>query len=245
MKRSLVFGAALLATLAAQAAAGGINLTWGTGCWPDNPSVNRTFACDTTSGSSSFTGSFTTTANMPYFVGIEIIVDLQSTASWGGGILPPWWQVFNAGSCRQTSLTVSADLTAAPGGCVDPWGGLAAGGITAYQTSTTSPPVPGEQPNAARLKVAFALANPSPLTAGTEYYGFRVTLNHLKTMGDTRCPGCNAGVTIWLSSIKAAGNNGQVEWIASPLNNGSIDWQGGMMVPARSVTWGQVKGMYR
>ncbi|MBI5709332.1 MAG: hypothetical protein HZC42_03385 [Candidatus Eisenbacteria bacterium] len=243
MKRSLLFCAALLAIPAAPAAAGGINLTWGTGCWPDNPSVNRTFACDTDSGSSSFTGSFATSTDHPHFVGIEVIVDLQSTTSWGGGVLPPWWQFFNTGSCRQTSLTVSADFTAAPGACGDPWGGLAQGGIAAYQTATTAPA--SGSPNAARLKLAFALAYPSPLTAEIEYYGFRVTLNHAKTVGGARCPGCNAGVTIWLLSIKAAEDTGPLEVLTSPLNNSSITWQGGMTVPARNVTWGRVKGLYR
>lgn len=244
MKKLLLCCVFLLA--ASVAFAGGINVAWGPGCWVDNPVNLKTFACDVNLGNASFTGSFAASRDIPDFVGIEVVVDLQSDAT----ALPDWWQLFNAGACRQTSLSTSADFTAAPGGCIDPWNGLAGGGIAAYQDALfpPPPPFPMPPPNRARLKVAYAVADISPVLAGVEYYGFRATVNYQKTIGTGACAGCQGGVWICLNEIKAAGILG-AERLYNPIVNSHLTWnrpwEPVAPTPAGNVTWGQVKGLYR
>lgn len=252
MKKTLLLSGLLLALTASVALAaspgGGINFAWGAGCWPENPVNLKTFACtgNTLSGAI-MTGSFASSIDQPDFVGIEAVVDLQASA----GSLPAWWQFFNAGSCRATSLSTSQDFTAAPNvSCFDLYFGLAAGGIAAYQTTTTAPPVPSGLPNAARLKVAYALADPSPVANSVEYYGFKATINGLKTVGTGACAGCATPVCLVLNEIKSAGNLGSVARCTTPISNTAISWQAidGVAcaaTPTHNATWGQVKSLYR
>src|SRR5262245_52676626 len=110
MKKTLLFCGALLALTASMAQAQGINFAWRAGCWVDNPTATRTVACNSdTAASHTAAGSFMTANAIPDFVGIEVVVDLQSASS----PLPAWWQFFNAGSCRNTSLSASGDFTTA------------------------------------------------------------------------------------------------------------------------------------
>lgn len=247
MKKTLLLTAALLALTCSLATAGGINFTWGMGCWPETPSSLELFACDVNTGNHLATASFVISANQPTFVGIEAVVDIQA-ASPG---LPDWWQFFNPGSCRQTSLSVSSNFTAAPNIiCVDPWMGLAAGGIAAYQTVTTVPAVPSGLPNAARLKLAEALADPPPggIVVGPEYYGFSMTINNAKTVGSPLCVGCEIPVCLALNEIKAAPLVGNAERISTPMANQLLSWNGGThcdTTPSQNKTWGQVKSLYR
>ena len=245
MKKTLLITGALLALTCSLATAGGINFTWGMGCWPETPSSLELFACDVNTGNHPATASFVVSANQPSFVGIEAVVDIQA-ASAG---LPDWWQFFNPGSCRQTSLTVSSDFTGiTPVICVDPWLGFAAGGIAAYQTVTTVPAVPSGLPNSARLKLAEALADPSPLATGTEYYGFRMTINNAKTVGSPVCAGCEVPVCLALNEIKVAPRFGNAERIAAPIANQLLSWNGASNCGATATqnkTWGEVKSLYR
>ena len=244
MKKALLICGVLVA-FAAPAMAGGLNFAWGLGCWPENPVSNAAFACNTNGGSDAATGSFTVSNNQPEFVGIEAVIDLQAASP----TLPAWWQFFNPGSCRQSSLSASADFLGSPNtSCTDPWTGLGAGGIAAYQTIATSPAVPNGLPNAARIKIAFALADPSPLTAGTEYYGLRIVINHAKTVGTGACAGCSTPVCLALNSIKSAQRTGPSELVSAPLANQTLSYQNALSclaTPASNHTWGQIKSLYR
>ena len=156
-------------------AAGGFNLTWGAGCWAENPVSLLTWACDTNAAPGiPFVGSFAfqTIAAASAFQSMEVVLDGQVDAA----SVPDWWQVFNAGSCRQNGISPSSDFTAAAGGCVDPWYGQGQGGIGAWQTETYPPPYPQNTPapNRVRLKLAYVLVNPESLEVGPEYYGFRI-----------------------------------------------------------------------
>lgn len=230
--------------------AGGVNFGWNSslGCYSEGGAIVRTFACDTNLGTDVAVASFVTSRDQPLFVGIEGIVDLQFQAA----TLPAWWDYVNAGSCRSTSLSVSSDFLDAPqSACVDAWMGLAQGGVSAYQTAWTQPPVPNGYPNTSRLKVAFAVPSdrPSPLSAGIEYYAFRIALNHAKTVGAGSCAGCSTPVCLTLTEIKSAEVNGAYERITSPIANKSAGFNGYPFscaaTPAANLTWGQLKGFYR
>jgi len=247
MKKVLLLSATLL-VLAVPAMAGGINFAWGSGCWWDNPVSLKMFACDTNSGSAAFTGSFATSHDFLTFAGMVAVVDLQTDAT----TLPAWWDLYNGGACRQASLFSSADFTAAPGGCVDPWLGQAQGGIAAYQTAAYPPPLPLNAPaaNRARLKVAYVLTEPALVVSGIEYYAFRGTMNFLKTVGTPSCEGCLVPATLVLNQIEPRNLVGYPELISNPIANTCLSWQAAGStpcgaVPSRNQTWGQVKTLYR
>jgi hypothetical protein len=246
-KATLVFAFLLGVAGAPDAAAGG-NLVWGEGCLQDNPwQVRRDFACDTNEGYASFVGSFVLLEDMPGFLGIEAIVDGWSMQS----DLPDWWQLYNPGSCRQHSLSVSADFTSAPGGCVDMWQGRAMGGIGAWQTMLYPPPYPLNvpAPDACRLKLVFALAESTLLVAGTEYYGFRVRVDFQKTVGTDACAGCAAGLCIFLGQIKAVSMTAVQYAYSHSMYDHIVAWNfihsECYRDPTRNVTWGRVKSLYR
>jgi hypothetical protein len=253
MKRLLLLSGALLVLAAPVAwAAPGLDLNWSTGgaCWSDaGGDVNlKTFACNSNTGNAAMVASFAISADMPNFVGVEVIIDGQVDAA----NVPDWWQLYNTGACRQTGISSSADFTGSPAvGCTDPFGNLAAGGIGAWQTETYPPPLPLNVPaaNRVRLKVAYTLVDPNPLTAGVEYYAVKATVTYAKTVGTGACVGCDVPMTIVLNGIKAAPLPGTFEWVTNELHNRCIKWQNSTvdcaLVPARSRTWGQVKSLYR
>lgn len=246
MKKILLLSGVLLAFSASAALAGGVNFFWG-GCSADPTTTNKSFACNSnTLTGAIMVGSYATTNDIPDFVGIEVVIDLQASSA----SLPAWWQFFNAGACRQTALAVSADFTGGPFGCLDEFAGQAGGGISAYQTSTTFPAVPNGLPNAARLKIAFATANPADEPPATETYGFKATISGAKTVGTGNCAGCTTPVTIVLNEIKAAGLAGYAEHETTPMANDCNTWQGTGSVPCNATpvqnkTWGSIKSMYR
>jgi len=246
MKKILLLSGVLLAFSASMAlAAGGVNLAWGPDCWPQNPVANATFACNSNSGVVQITASYITAGDISDFVGVSSVVDLQANSA----SLPAWWDVFNAGSCRQTALSADENFLTASQTCFDVFQNGAGGGITAYQTIATVPPTPYGA-NSARLKVAFALPAPTDLPPGAETYGYRLTLTKAKSTGTGACAGCATQVTMVLNNIHAAGLSGTSEDLSAPINNGCVTWQGTSGIPCNATptqnkTWGQVKSLYR
>ena len=240
MRNPIVPVILLLACSAAPALAGGLDLNWGSGCYPESPQTLKTFACNTNSGAASLTASFVPAVDQPGFVGLQatLVFQIQSTT------VPDWWQFVNAGACRQNALSSSADFTAAPQTvCVDPWLGVGQGGTASYITGdAVNPPATG------RVRVSIALAQPSPLYRSVEYYGFRVTFNYSKTVGTGACSGCTAPVTAVLNEIRSYESNNNVDVDTSPVRNGCVVWQAGsacQATVARNTTWGALQSLYR
>jgi len=239
----VLFALALAAQAARASGFGAFNLTWGTGCWRDNPATLSTSACDSNDGSVSFTVSFVQNATVPNFDGLEAWLDLQSDSPE----LPDWWQLTDPGGCRQGSLSVSFDPIATPSGCANPWAGL----VESYKYvnwSTAAFPFFGERPaNRALLYVRYIItSNRVPLPAGVEYFGFTVTINMARTVGAGACGGCSTPVTIVLNKINLISGG----LLTTPLDNQCLRWQAGGVTPCsatptRSSTWGQIKSLYR
>ncbi len=253
MKKTLLFCGVLMliGASAAFAVAPGLNIGWTTdgGCWPESGTALKTFACTSNSGSAVMVASFAIGSDMADFTALGAILDGQSeTAS-----LPDWWQLFNTGSCRSTSLTCSADFTGSPQtACTDPFLGAATGAIAAYQTQLFPPPSPLNVPaaNRLRIKAASLLTSNVALTNGVEYYGCRLTVNFAKTVGTPACAGCGTAVTLVLNEIQVTPTL-QVNTVHlyNPITNQCLQWQGTTvdcaLVPARNRTWGEVKSLYR
>ncbi len=243
------------------ARAGGLNFAWDQ-CYPEGGTYFKCFACDTDLGYHSVVGSFAVSDSLPDFIGLGALVDGISTSAE----LPAWWQVFNAGSCRQAGLSVSFDFYERPQtSCRDPWGAVAIGGISSYRTALFPPPAPLNVPaaDAFRLKLAGQLAEPVALAPGVEYYAFELRVRNVKSTGASACAGCGTGVCLLLGEIRvsrASGAYGEV--ITTPLENMVVTWQsasyawgcpGGAIcdasarcpVPARGHTWGTIKALYR
>lgn len=245
MKKTLLLSGVLLALSASMAlAAGGVNFGWGD-CYPNAPLTNKSFACNSNTLSGAImVGSYADGIDIPDWVGIEVVVDLQASSA----SLPDWWQFFNAGACRQNNLAVSGDFTSGPFTCADAFQGQAQGGISAYQTSNTTPAVPSGLPNAARLKIALAISSPQDQPPGVETYAFKATLSGQKSTGTGSCAGCSVPVSIVLNEVKSAGLTAS-ERLTGAMGNQCLTWQGGGSLcgatPTHNSTWGQVKSLYR
>lgn len=255
--RAIVLVALVLVALEVRPAAaqGGVNLAWGSGCWFENPQNLKTFACGTNAGADSLVGSFALWSDRDGIVGADAVVDLEAAA----GTLPDWWQFVNAGSCRESSLSASLDFSLAPGvSCFELWPGTPTFSTLQYLTATTVPPAPGTSPSRARIVLHAEAAAPAAVTGGTEYYLFRLSIDHQRTMLAGACPGCATSVALVLSGVGLLRQDGGTDYACTPIANACISWQfldsspcvpplGGdcRTVPARRSTWGMVKSLYR
>lgn len=215
----------LLALLPAMARAGGFDLAWND-CWPQSGETATFFACNTNTGiAATAVGSFRPDADIPNFIVMEATLDLMSSQSTPT-TLQPWWQTFNSGTCRQSAVIASADFTTLPHTqCLDPWEGNAAGGISLFQTPSGAT----GDPRSARIRVAFALPFPVPVSAGFDYDAFKLRINASKTVGAGACSGCDIPVCIGLSYIRlyADGMSTSVELLTQAQTNQFISWQCG------------------
>jgi hypothetical protein len=228
------------------AQADGINLAWGDGCWADNPSTLRTFACDGNTNSFSMTASFSLTQDLTRFSALDAQLDLQSDAPG----LPDWWQMCSAGGCRTGSLSGTADFNISPGGCTYAWPGVVPSALLIWRTfQWCSGNLVFSSPGRAQLFAHFQ--GPSAGTTihhGAEYYAFRITVDGQKTTGADACGGCAIPATIVLNQIYLYG--GILEPITTPLANTCLRWQAGgttpcSATPVRNMTWGAIKSFYR
>ena len=78
------------------AAAEGLNVAWNHCLGQGTGAQNESFACDTNDGTHLMTGSFVLGAAVNQTIGLEIIIDLAAASP----SLPAWWDLHNAGSCR-------------------------------------------------------------------------------------------------------------------------------------------------
>ena len=230
-----------------KANAGGMNLSWGEGCWADNPKSVQTFACNTNAGSFSMTASAMPSRDLPLFVVFDLRLDLQSDSAE----LPDWWQLCGNGGCRTGSLIATGDFNSAPGGCVYVWPGQSPSASFNWRTAewcggSGVSPLP---PNRAEIQVNIANSSLPSLHVGTEYYACRLTFNVGATTGAGGCGGCSVPATIVLNEIDLYGA-AAFEYITTPLANTCLRWQASGSTPCsattvRNMTWGAIKSFYR
>lgn len=250
MRLGLLIPLALSAFATSSAlAATGVNLAWD-GCLPEGGVSSKTFACNTNTGTATMWGSFALAADQSQFVGIDAVVDVQTQSD----SLPDWWQLYNTGACRSSALSASFDFTSAPRtSCSDPWSGQGGGGLTGYHTYWTDPQVPSGNPDASQIKLAFAFPSTAPesLTAGVEYYAFKLLLSATKSTGTGSCAGCSTPACITFSEIKVTQLDGSYEDLTAPISSNVALWQtstpcsGSGAVVTPNVTWGQIRSVLR
>ena len=254
-KVTLLCGMLLAITATVASAASGVNLRW-SDCLIDGGLPNRPSACLSNAGSQSAVASFElSAAGLSGVSGIEVVIDIATA----GATLPAWWQFKNAGTCRQTSLTVNAVLPGTAILCTEWVPGGGSGGLAAYNIGSGGP-------NTARIIAGFATGTPLPnLNGGTEYFALNAKIDNQKTVGTGACAGCLVPACLICSSVKVAtppviGQPSRDVTLFGPTNGTDSNfatWQGGggitvgtrqgcpAAVPTRNATWGSVKTLYR
>lgn len=231
-------------------AAEGIFMTWNDCYLGGSAQFNRTFDCLSNGGQSELYCAFTMPQGADKVVAVEIVVDLQHSAS----TLPDWWR-FDAGQCREGfNLVAAADFSERTA-CLDMWQGAVTPAIAMVQGYT--PTEPGGAASTARIKVAVSVLPEDAVTVdGTNsYYAARIIIKHAKSLGDPTCAGCAGPACLVLNSIEVGrlpGSTGGNYFLQTP-GAGEANWarwQGGggancAAVPVRNRAWGQLKGLYR
>jgi hypothetical protein len=226
-------------------------------CFGDGGTYNKTFACDTNSGTDVLVGSF----RLDHAVdGVHAIDGVMDVMSLPGQVLPSWWQFVRTGTCRRSSLDVSLVLPPASSACIDPWSDYGPAGGFDY---TLLPPVsPGYS---GRMKFVFGLPTGASFTipAGQEIIAFRARIDHALTVGPASCGGCGAPMCIaFVNAFVALPNSGGVDIFGhnQPNHDWNVTWQDGgvttvdpfdgfvscqSVTPVRASTWGSIKSIYR
>jgi len=229
----------------------GVNLRWYP-CLGDGGTQNRTFACDSNSGTEVLLASFVPATGMAHVIGLEFVLDLASASA----ALPPWWDVVSANSCRRLSLFARTDNSTSVN--CPAW---SAGDGTALVGSYV---IGARGPNTARITGVSGIPLPAPgydLLSAQEYSAFQLLLRRDMTVGAGSCAGCEVPVCIVFSGLKLLAQlpNGS-QSLTGPTNltdSDFVTWQGGGVpdvggvtgcpaaTPARPSTWGSVKALYR
>ena len=261
MKKVTMLCGLLLALSATIASASGVGLKWDA-CATDGGMTNKVFACNVNTGSNALVGTFTLDPAGPGLANVsgnEVIIDLASA----GATLPAWWQMFKAGTCRNSSLTMNFVISPSATNCADWALGFSAGGIGAYNIGQRGP-------NTSRIIAALAVP-PSALqnlVGGQEYFSFNVLINNLKSVGTGSCGGCMTPVCIVFNSVNLTtpilANNVKLSGPENGTDSDFATWQGGggivvnppppgsppvsgcpQATPTKNATWSQVKALYR
>lgn len=252
MKRRLLGLSVAAAMLlgASSALAGGVNLAW-LNCLGDGGVQNRTFACNSNTGTNLLVTSFILDADLADVSGNELVLDVLSTSD----PVPAWWEFRLPVNCRSASLGTNFVFT--DNICLDWAAGQATGGVGSYSGDagpggwTIDPTVLTRH---RRLKIAMAVPPTAlgALVANQEYYSTNITINNAKTVGTGACAGCTDPVCIVFNSIKVTTPVPANDvTLGAPNTPGSniVTWQAAVadcqLVPTRNTTWGAVKSMYR
>ena len=245
---------------------GGVNLRWDH-CYGDGGTANRSFSCDTNSGTEVLVASFVSGVDIPLTNGMSAYIDIASSS----GAWPDWWLVLSP-ACRTNVVTANTAPDPAETVCQD-LSATAVGGWTlnaGYNGDGTR-----------QLRAAFGVPPGSEYTvpAGVEVLACRFRINHAKTVGTSSCGGCSTPLCIALSEIEIDTTGqpcvgaGQVFVIAGPANGADshlATWQGAAIgdtnrhpimteyfhfyttdiacsgaTPTRRAAWGQIKALYR
>jgi hypothetical protein len=240
MKSALLTSLMAIALASSAHAQGGINLAWND-CSLLGTSV-VTFACNTNTGIQRLYVSFVPPAVMDHLQSTNGVIDIFSSQP----TLAPWWNLSDPGhaGCRNTGFD-SADFTAGPFNCVDPWVGQA---VSARGYSYMY----NGAPDRARLQFLTTMAaSEASVTTNEEYYCIKFSITYTNTVGTGACAGCLTSVCLMLQSLNLVQTQGNPSYVlTNPLVTQMVNFQPQQVaactpVPSRNSTWGSVKALYR
>ena len=246
---SMVLLTLLLASFSAPfVTAGNVEMAWGN-CRAAGGSTIRTFACDANTGYNVILCTVTTARPSQQIVGLagEIFLLADSPE------LPAWWQLVNPASCRPSALAAGFDFSSIESdSCYNLWSGPGSGtgGVAAYQTVMTFPPVPGGHANSARIRVGAAATTASPADSGQRYLCFSLRLSNTKTVGNDVCSGCSVPVCIRAATVRLYNQDGSVDVLTGSTSDSEVHWQEGEPGPCAwprdlGMLWGRTRGLFR
>ena len=131
------------------------------------------------------------------------------------------------------------------------WQGAGIGGLAAYHTYWTTPQVPSGLASQARILfgAAVPVSSAMQLTAGVEYYAFKLMVNNAKTQGTGSCSGCSTPVCILLSELNVVQSDNQHESLTVAQASNRVTWQGASDCPGamtqQNIMWGQIRSVMR
>lgn len=268
--RPIVLGiaVALLPAIASAQPAIQLRLSWDH-CAADGKVADRSFACDTNTGSESLWLSMVIQDGVPRtnVAAISGNVDVRTTSS----LLPPWWQTL-AGQCRANVVSLVVGAPAAGGAC-EPWFG--SGGVEPLGVFGQQQGIEGSNSLRWPLGAAVPAGSEVTLAPGTEYLLARIQITHARSVGTGACTGCLVPVCIGFGELDlnyaggtsmeriAGGPASTVTWQGAYVSNytpslpGYDEWgyprytySGNLQcatgpVPAGNRTWGTIKTLYR
>lgn len=249
MKKTLLLTSLLLALTATVALAGGVNLTWATNCYTENPVQLSTFACNTNTLTRNISLSFAVDNEIADMAGVEITLIGQTADP----TIPAFWHL-ETGGCRAGRMSFSSNKEAVVSDLCQSWNGGVAFDVFGpfpgqdYTVSGTSGIVVENSPQNERFAAGAAIPADAPfdMVPGVEYYagGFQILGN--KIVGATGCAGCLIPMVIESRLVVAAGVAGYREALTNALPGGNklIYWQN-LVTPTQNSTWGAVKSLYR
>jgi hypothetical protein len=268
--RSVVAVALLLAcsTGAARAQANppSTNLSWDH-CAADGRIADRTFTCDTNTGSETIVLSMVLhDSTRTGVVAWQAMLDVTPVTQ----AVPAWWGL-GQGMCRSSAYQFLADWSgvALPPTTCWPWyGSNLASGVVQFTFDAT---------DRFHVGIAAGLYDPattsSTLLDGQEYALCRIRITHAKSVGTGACEGCTVPACIGVSQLELQYFGRPTDYFAGAGAN-SVTWQGGYVasypthsgapcshpslcpyanqlqcttppVPAHGRTWGVIKALYR
>ena len=230
-----------LMTAAGAAQAAGIDVGWSM-CIEDGVSNSKMFGCQTNSYTNTIVPSFQPPAGITSLG--QVVVTFEVCVP--SGTLPAWWDFFNPGSCRQSSVQWSAPVD---GMCPSPWGSVpVTGSILSFG------PDPG--PYQYRLVAETHPVDGSGAAVDPEgvYEALRLVIDHANTKGDGACAGCVNPLALRLAQVELEMSDGSPSITLTTRRYNDMlywNWTGlpdvecGHPVPARTSTWGSLKSLYR
>jgi hypothetical protein len=202
--------------------------------------------CLSDEGQSELHCSFVLHQSIDDVVGVEVVVDLQH----GTEALPAWWQMLGKGMCRDGSLLASGNFLDNEV-CTDPWRDL---GVA---VALFEPGLPRGRPGQARLRGVYAIRSDSArvLVPGVHYYALKLVIRNDRTVFPSSCTGCGDPACLVLNRIDILRGLGSEPAeigleTSGPNAANRVTWRGGAgascaAVPARRVTWGSIRALYR
>ena len=197
---------------------------------------NRVFACGTNAGVHPLYLSVVHTALLENVSGCEFTIGVYSSTA----TLPAWWQFFNAGACRRTSLQM-VDPTGITG-CAELWYGQSLGGIAAYNINYYGP-------GSARIRAVLAvpLGALGTLEPGTETTVGRLTITSTATVGTGSCAGCTTPVCLAFLDAKlttpVAANDVTLTQPALADDSHWVSWRDGTSTSLGQCVSGSLRGL--
>jgi hypothetical protein len=224
------------------AGGGAIHIGFGDCAGAGSQTAAITNSCTSNNGGIVIYGSFSPSMPTPQFLGIEAGVDIFTS----GITLSPWWHM-ESGGCRQSRIAASWNFTGGPYTCTDFWSGQGFGGMD------YGPNEANLGSNTARIRLIAAVAEQfmGPISTGTEYYAFAISILKSQSTGPASCDGCLDRACFAFTYIEISQPAPTPDQEVTQGSQNVITYNGGVGgsvcagANIQKGSWGHIKSIYR